>query len=196
MKGNQASNYKKISNLCWTSREKCIKIFRFILQPLSSFIYPSLISFTEQIQVRRTFIMVVAWRQTVLRDLLMTGLTPEKMNIRKWFPEILTTIHWQRRMRKRKVLTSHWMARKQTLKPGNQMKTQVQSCRVLYKQVCRCRKIRRVTKFAPIYRILVLINFFVGEEAHRVQRVKTKLGIWKTQATDLVSFVNCNENIM
>lgn len=25
-----------------------------------------------------------------------------------------------------------------------------------------------------------------GEEAHRVQRVKTKLGIWKTQATDLI----------
>lgn len=79
------------------------------------------------------------------------------------------------------------MARKQTLTPGNQMKTQVQSCRVLYKWV---------TKFAPVYRIFVLINFFVGEEAHRVQRVKTKLGIWKTQATDLVSFVNCNENIM
>ena len=52
-----------------------------------------------------------------------------------------------------------------------------------------CRKIRRVTKFAPVYRILVLINFFVGEEAHRVQRVKNKLGIWKTQATDLVSCV-------
>ena len=62
-----------------------------------------------------------------------------------------------------------------------------------------CRKIRRVTKFAPVYRILVLINFFVGEEAHRVQRVKTKLGIWKTQATDLVSLLNvmrtlCNKN--
>ena len=134
---NLTGNYNKMSKLCWTGRWKCIKIFRFILQPLSSFIYPSLISFTEQIQVRRTFIMVVAWRQTVRRDLLMTGITPEKMNIRKWFSEILTTIHWQLRMRKRKVLTFHWMARKQTLTPGNQMKTQVQSCRVLYKWVCR-----------------------------------------------------------